>query len=110
MGNNQQNVPPGAPGNPVQVNVNIDQVPAMMCKCGGNRFYPIQQVRTVPAVLSPSGRAQIMFLDGWRECVLCGEVYTISELQKAQEEIKQRGPVLVQDESPEGSNGNGNKV
>lgn len=110
MNNNQQNIPPGAPGGrPVQVTIDMKHTELWRCRCGHARFIPVNEVRRLPAVVSPTGQEQILVNSILLECQDCGETYDLTSLRKAQEEIRKRELVVAQNPTG-GSNGNGNKV
>lgn len=64
------------PGQPMQINVDLDKATQRACACGCKYFVPMVTVYTVSALLSPVGKeltAQVPVL----LCLDCGEVFNV---------------------------------
>ena len=73
MGMGQQQRPAGPPVQ--QVTVRFDDMAVVTCECGAEVFLPAEVIRKVPAVLSPTGRGEVIHVQVW-VCADCGAWYT----------------------------------
>lgn len=56
-----------------QVNITLDQLPAIKCECGNTTFSQVFQLRRVSALLSQTGQESIFQIPVF-ECSVCGEI------------------------------------
>lgn len=56
-----------------QVQIRLDQTKEFNCKCGSATFFAISFLRVVPALLSPTLKAELMPLPAYR-CTECLEI------------------------------------
>lgn len=64
------------PGQPMQINVDLDKATQRACECGCKYFVPMVTIYVVSALLSPVGKeltAQVPVL----LCKECGEVFNV---------------------------------
>lgn len=51
---------------------NIDSLEVHTCECGGQEFIAVQQLRRVPALLSPIGKPVLIAQELGARCASCG--------------------------------------
>jgi len=92
--NNQQR-PPGMPGQPPQANIPLSHTEVVPCSCGHARFLAVMELRRLPAILSQMPQDHYFLRQVSLECRSCGLEWTPDGLVKAREERVKTGPVLV---------------
>jgi hypothetical protein len=67
--------------------INLSKMPQYTCDCGEVLFVKVHDVRLLPAVISPTGRAMPVLVEIGIKCAACGTMLTMVELQKEAESV-----------------------
>lgn len=61
----------------LQVKVPMDQLKDRVCKCGGLLFFPVNALKELPPMYSPSGQYETSIAMVAFACVACGQMMTL---------------------------------
>ena len=64
------------PGQPMQINIDLDKATQRACACGCKYFVPVVAVYTVSALMSPTGQ-ELMAQTPVLICKECGELFKV---------------------------------
>lgn len=77
----------------MNLNVNVENLTVMACKCGNTCFLPQLKVRFIPRLLSPAGQPQYLLTQEGIACAICGEIFDITNPSK--EEKKEESRIVL---------------
>lgn len=80
----------------IDIHVNVDTLPSVICECGSLEFQPRLQLRKITALQSPTGTEGVaMFQLGYR-CVFCKKEFDLGGNLIEAKEVVQPVETVIQ--------------
>jgi hypothetical protein len=69
----------------LNININLDNCPEIVCPCGAKEFVQLFKVRILPSVYSPTGKTGSVNIAHALACCMCGKAMDMAETIKQYE-------------------------
>jgi len=74
-------------------NVDLRQLPSLMCPCGSQLFAKAHEIKKLPAIISPTGKETIIWVEVGSVCCACGAFATMEAISKS-EDVKEKSNLI----------------
>jgi hypothetical protein len=75
-------------GTQQKFSVDLSQLESLVCPCGSTLYQKAHEIKRVPALLSPTGKSAVIWVEVGAVCCACGSFATMQQISETEKQIK----------------------